>query len=142
MITNTKYAGRPLVIQIGDSADPATAVFTTIGGVRAKGYTLNNEPIDITDGDDDVWRKLLEGGIRSLEITVGGLVSNNVAYELMRTKLQTGAIWAYQLGVIADGDSLKAKFQGSSFEENGPYEGAQEFSLTLTSADTVTFTNA
>lgn len=141
-ITNTKFKGRSLLLGIGDSAVPATAVFTTIGGVRAKGYSQGTEEIDITDGDDDVWKKLLEGGVQSLTLNVSGLVSNNASYELLRAKAQAGTIWAFQISAIGDADGIKGNFLITSLEENGEYNGAQQFSATLASADTPTFTNA
>lgn len=140
-ITNTKYKGRSMVLGIGDSAVPATAVFTTIGGVRAKGYSQSVEEIDITDGDDDVWKKGLEGGVMSLSLSVSGLVSNNASYELLRAKAQTGVIWAFQISAVADSDAVKGNFLVTAFEENGEYNGAQQFTATLVSQDTPTFTN-
>jgi len=141
-ITNTKYKGRAMVLGIGDSAVPASAVFTTIGGVRAKSYSISAEEIDITDGDDDVFKKLLEGGIQSISISVSGLGSNNASYELLKTKAQTGAIWAFQLSGINDSDGIKGNFLITSFEENGEHNGAQAFSATLVGADTPVYTNA
>lgn len=140
-ITNTKYKGRAMLLGIGDSAVPATAVFTTIGGVQTKGYSEGTEEIDISDGDDDPWKKLLEGGGQSLSFNVSGLVSNNVSYALLRSKAQTGAIWAYQLSAIGNGDGIKGNFLITGLEENGEFKGAQAFTATLVSADTPTFTN-
>lgn len=141
-ITNTKFKGRSLLLGIGDSAVPGSAVFTTIGGVRAKGYSQSVEEIDISDGDDDVWKKLLEGGMQSLSLSVSGLVSNNTSYELLRAKAQTGTIWAFQLSAIGDADGIKGNFLITSLEENGEHNGAQQFTASLVSADTPTFTNA
>ena len=141
-ITSTKYKGRSMVLGIGDSAVPGSAVFTTIGGVRAKGYSQGVEEIDISDGDDDVWKKLLEGGMQSLSLSVSGLVSNNTSYELLRAKAQAGTIWAFQISAIGDSDGIKGNFLVTSLEENGEHNGAQLFTASLVSADTPTFTNA
>jgi TP901-1 family phage major tail protein len=140
-ITNTKYKGRNLVLKIGDSAVPGTAAYTTIGGVRAKGFSSSVEEIDISDGDDGAWKKLLEGGMQSISVNVSGLVSNNASYELLRSKHQTGALWAFQLSGLGDGDDIKGLFLVSSLEENGEYNGAQQFSATLVGADEPTHTN-
>src|ERR1041385_4965467 len=96
-ITNTKYTGRAMVLKIGDSAVPATANYTTIGGVRTKAYSSSTAEIDISDGDDGVWKKGLEGGEKSISFTVSGLGNNNAMYELMKSKEQAGNIWAFQL---------------------------------------------
>lgn len=141
-ITATKYKGRDMLLKIGSTADPATATFTTIGGVRVKGYAHSTEEIDISDGDDGVWKKLLEGGLQSITLNVSGLGNNDTNYETFKAKAQAGNIWAFQLTGVNDSDALKGAFLISSFEENGPYNGAQEFSANLVGADTPTFTNA
>lgn len=141
-ITATKYTGRAMILKIGSTADPATAVFTVIGGVQAKAYTIGTEEIDISDGDDGVWKKLLEGGVQSIGISVSGLGSNDTQYEMLKSKAQTGAIWAFELTGIEDGDSVKGKFLATQFENNGEYKGAQQFSCNLVGADAPTFTNA
>lgn len=141
-ITATKYTGRQMLFKVGSVADPAVAAFTVMGGVRVKGHAQGVEEIDISDGDDGVWKKLLEGGIQNLTLNVSGLVSNDAQFEIFKTKAQGGLIWAYQLDGEADGDSVKGKFQISSLEVTGDFKGAQEFTATLVSADTPTFTNA
>ncbi len=141
-ITNTKYPGRALVLGIGDVADPATAVFTTIGGVKTKAYASSTEEIDISDGDDGVHKKGLEGGTKATSFSVSGLGNNQVAYALMKAKEQAGTIWAYQISGIENGDAIKGKFLITSFEGSGEHNGAQVFSATLSAQDTPTYTNA
>lgn len=134
-ITNQKYKGRSMVLGIGDSAVPGSAVFTTIGGVQVKGYSSTTEEIDTSDGDDGVHKKGIEGGTKTTTISVSGLGSNNVSYELMKAKEQAGLLWAFQLSGIEDGDSIKGLFLITSFEVNGEHNGAQKFSATLVAQD-------
>lgn len=141
-ITATKYKGRSMLLKIGSTADPATATFTLIGGVRTKGASIGNEEIDISDGDDGTFKKLLDGGMQSLTINVAGLGSNDTQYEMLKSKAQSNTLWAFELSGIEDSDSIKGLFMISAFENTGEYNGAQMFSATLVSADTPTFTNA
>ena len=51
----------------------------TLVGVRTKGYTITADYVDVTTDDDDGWRTLLaDPGVRSVEVTVGGISSNQV----------------------------------------------------------------
>lgn len=140
-ITNTKYAGRNATLAIGDSAVVATANYTTIGGVRTKGFSSSTEEIDTSDGDDGVHAKGIEGGTKKTTVNVAGLGSNNASYELMKSKEQAGTIWAYKL-TFEDGDTVAGLFLVTSFEANGEHNGAQQFSATLASQDTVVYSNA
>src|SRR3972149_681493 len=52
---------------------------TTLVGVRTKGYTITNDYVDVTTDDDDGWRVLLaDPGLRSVEVTVGGISSDQI----------------------------------------------------------------
>lgn len=133
-ITNTKYTGRAMTAQMENSL--GGGAYMTIGGVRAKSITINNEEVDITDGDDDTWKKLLEGaGVRSLAASISGLVTNASAFEQLQDKAFAGNIWRLRFN-FADGDSLTGLFLISSLELNGEYNGAQAFTASLVSADT------
>lgn len=139
-ITNTKYTGRAMTLQMEDTL--GGGVYSTIGGVRAKSVTINNEEVDITDGDDDTWKKLLEGaGVRSLALSVSGFITNNAAFELLQAKAFAGNIWRLKIN-FADSDNIIGLFLPASVELNGEYNGAQQFSASLSSADTPALTAA
>ncbi len=138
-ITNTKYVGRAYTVSMENTLGGGT--YTVIGGVRSKSMTINNEVIDISDGDDDTWKKLLEGGIRSLAASVSGLVSNNSAFEQLQDKVFAGNIWRLKFA-YADGDTMIGLFQITSLEQHGDYNGAQMFSASFASADTPVLTAA
>lgn len=49
----------------------------TIVGARTDNFTINNEPIDITDKDDAGWRTLLaDAGVRSISADVEGVLKD------------------------------------------------------------------
>ena len=55
-------AGRKVRIKRGSTA---------VAGARADSFTINNEPIDITEKDDAGWRKYLaDVGVRSIDAEV------------------------------------------------------------------------
>ena len=52
---------------------------TTLVGVRTRGVNMSNEMVDVTTDDDSGWRTLLATpGLKSVEVTVGGISSDEV----------------------------------------------------------------
>lgn len=112
---------------------------TTLVGVRTKGYTLNNEYVDVTTDDDDGWRTLLtDPGLRSMEVTVGGISSDQVLIAEITKASITGETLTVQLPTTTG--TLAGLFLISSFEQTGEHDGAVEFSATFMSSGVVTYT--
>lgn len=125
------HNGRELVIDWDD---------VTIVGVRTKTYSVTNDYVDVTTDDDEGWRTLLtDPGLRSVEVTVGGITSDqvllaaisaaNIASETIDVNLPT-----------ATGASLAGSFLISSYEGTGEHDGAYEFSATFMSTGVITYT--
>lgn len=111
----------------------------TLVGVRSKGYTITNDYVDVTTDDDDGWRTMLaEPGVRSVEVTVEGISSDQVLLaEIMKANI-TGEPLTVQLPTTTG--TLAGTFLLSSFEQNGETDGAVEFSATFMSTGIVTYT--
>jgi TP901-1 family phage major tail protein len=111
----------------------------TLVGVRTKGYTVTNDYVDVTTDDDDGWRTLLaDPGLRSIEVTVGGISSDQVLLaEIMKANI-TGEPLTVQLPTTTG--TLAGTFLLSSFEQTGEHDGAVEFSGTFMSTGVVTYT--
>ena len=111
----------------------------TLVGVRTKGYTVANDYVDVTTDDDDGWRTLLaDPGTRSVEVTVGGISSDQVILaEIMKANI-TGEPLTVQLPTTTG--TLAGTFLCSSFEQSGEHDGAVEFSATFMSSGVVTYT--
>lgn len=111
----------------------------TLVGVRTKGYTVTNDYVDVTTDDDDGWRTLLsDPGMRSVEVTVGGISSDQVILaEIMKANI-SGEPLTVQLPTTTG--TLAGTFLCSSFEQSGEHDGAVEFSATFMSAGVVTYT--
>ena len=119
---------------------------TTLVGVRTRGFTVNNEHVDVTTDDDDGWRKLLATpGLRSVEVTVGGITSDEVLVAAIMAASITGETLDINLptgtaaGITTPG-TLSGTFQCSSYEQTGEHDGAVEFSATFMSDGAVTYT--
>lgn len=112
---------------------------TTLVGVRTKGYTITNDHVDVTTDDDDGWRTLLaDPGLRSVEVTAGGISSDQVLIaEMMKANI-TGEPLTIQLPTTTG--TLAGTFMVSSFEQSGEHDGAVEFSATFMSSGAVTYT--
>lgn len=112
---------------------------TTLVGVRTRGYTVTNDYVDVTTDDDDGWRTLLaDPGLRSMEVTVGGISSDQVLIAEMFNASITGETLTVQLPTTTG--TLAGTFLLSSFEQTGEHDGAVEFSATFMSSGAVTYT--
>jgi predicted secreted protein len=130
-ISNTKYTGRTLYLMVEVSA----GVYAQVGGLRADSLSIGNEEIDITDKSDDTWKKLLAGGNRTLGVSGSGFVTNNTAFEVLQSAANAGTPLNAKL-VYKAGKAYAAPFLVTSCELNGEYNGAQQFSASLSSMNT------
>lgn len=112
----------------------------TLVGVRTRTYSVTNDYVDVTTDDDSGWRTLLaDPGLRSVEVTVGGIASDQVLLaEIMKANIE-GEPLDVNLPT-ATGAKLDGTFVVSSFEGNGDHDGAYEFSATFMSSGEVTYT--
>lgn len=119
---------------------------TTLVGVRTRGFTVTNDYVDVTTDDDSGWRTLLaDPGLRSVEVTVGGITSDevlladimvaNVASDVVDANLPTGTA----VGVTTPG-KLSGQWLISSYEQTGEHDGAVEFSATFMSTGVIAYT--
>ena len=111
----------------------------TLVGVRTKGYTITNDHVDVTTDDDDGWRALLaDPGLRSMEVTVGGISSDQVLVAAMLAASITGE--TLSVGLPTTTGTLAGTFFISSFEQTGEHDGSVEFSASFMSSGVVTYT--
>ena len=111
----------------------------TLVGVRTRGYTITNDYVDVTTDDDGGWRALLaDPGLRSMEVTVGGISSDQVLIAEITKASITGE--PLSVGLPTTTGTLAGTFLLSSFEQNGEHDGAVEFSATFMSTGAITYT--
>lgn len=115
---------------------------TTLVGVRTRGITNSNEMVDVTTDDDSGWRTLLATpGMKSVEVTAGGISSDEVLLAEFYNASTTGETLAITLPTtLATAGSISGTFHLASFEVTGEHDGAVEFSATFQSSGTVTYT--
>jgi TP901-1 family phage major tail protein len=118
----------------------------TLVGVRTRGFTVSNEYVDVTTDDDDGWRALLaDPGMRSVEVTVGGITSDEVLLaEVMKASI-TGEPLEIMLptgtaGGVSTPGKLEGTFLVSSYGQTGEHDGAVEFTATFMSTGEPTYT--
>lgn len=125
-------SGRDLKIEWG-------ATPTTLVGVRTRGYTVTNDYVDVTTDDDAGWRTLLATpGLRSVEVTVGGISSDQVLIADIMAANVTAKTLEVEFPITTG--KLAGSFLVSSFEQSGEHDGAVEFSATFMSTGAVTYT--
>lgn len=115
---------------------------TTLVGVRTRGYTVTNDYVDVTTDDDTGWRTLLaDPGLRSLEVTVGGITSDEVLLaDIMAASVAMTTLQVDLPSSLTTPGNLSGSFLISEFENTGEHDGAVEFSATFMSTGTVTYT--
>jgi len=132
--------GRDMLIKVGNGASPAT--FSTIGGIRSRTITINNDSVDITDSDNAPYRQLLaDTGLRSMSISGSGVQKNGANIQTVEALAHSGAIEEFQV-VFGNGDIIQGLFQVTSFETSGEHVSEQTMSISLESAGVFTLMRA
>jgi len=112
---------------------------TAVAGARADSFTINNEPIDITEKDDNGWRKYLaDVGVRSIDAEVEGILEDST-FLALAVGTSSALLEAYTLDVIGIGE-FTGNFYLASFAVTGEQADATTFTASIQSSGTITFT--
>lgn len=139
-----KQLGRLLLIKIGDGE--ASEAFTTLCGLTSKTLTINNSEIDVTTADctdpgGALWTEVLSG-VKRVSVSGNGYFKDETAELRMNTvAMAASAIANFQI-IVPDFGTFAGPFIVSSVDYGGEQEGGVTYSLSLGSADEVTFTAA
>ncbi len=128
-----------LVKLSGGEVDPTPETWATIGGMRSTGGSINNEMIDVTNKDNMPWRTQIEGGIKSMSLTLGGVFNNQATLRTAMELAMSGLIKRYQL-VTGNGDTYEGSFKITKCDRTGEHSGEETYSLSLESSGEVVFT--
>ena len=121
------YSGRELRIYQGD------ATGTPVAGARTDGFTIANEPIDVTDKDDDGWRTLIaDPGTRSVDMTIEGVFKSDAL--LTVSAGATSALLAEHSIKIDDVAILNGDFYLNNIQLGAAQDGEVTFSASLQSS--------
>lgn len=114
-------------------------------GIRSATLTYNGEVIDITSGENDGVRVLLDQVAESsIDIAGEGVIKEDRLRDLILTggqRMLTDAVITFP--VMTTGNTaatLTGNFMLSAFEESMPYKEAGTFSFTLQSSGEFTYT--
>lgn len=136
--------GAALLLKIGadSSVAPASDTYTTVGGLRSTGITMNDESVDVTSKDSNQVRELLaQGGVVSCSISGSGVFTDQPSEEALRASFGAAEFSNFQI-IIPSFGTYAGKFMVASIEYAGEHNGEVTYSVTLESSATFTFTSA
>ena len=112
-----------------------------IGAVVSKSISINNEPIDVTTDDDSGFRTLLpESGVRSIDISVEGVLKRD---ELVMDAAGNGATLIQPVEIeFPSGMTIGGYFRLNSYDISAETNGRVQFSGTLQSTGEWSVTDA
>lgn len=136
----TAQRGRDLLIKIGDGGSPEN--FTSVAGLKATSLAFNAQTVDVTNADSvDMWRELLDGGIKSAGLSGSGVFKDATSDTALRQTFFDGTTVNYQIVIPAFG-TVQGPFRITQLQYDGPYDGEVKLSLSLASAGALSFTAA
>lgn len=119
---------------------------TVLAGVRTKGTNFGDESINVTSGEDDGKRLLLEESAEEqIDIPIDGIVKDDLIRNIMLsggTKMLTDITLEFVIvnPVNTTPATISGNFRLSGYEEGMPYNEAVTFTSTLESSGPWTFT--
>lgn len=112
----------------------------TIAKVRTKTVTVNNEPIDITNDDDNGFRTLLaDPATRSIELSVEGVMDGATFRAIAAGATATDNMLT-DITIAWPSGSIAGNFYLASYAETGAHNDAVTFTMTLQSSGAFTYT--
>lgn len=117
---------------------------TTLVGIRTRGLSISAEAVDVTTDDDTGERTLLpDPGVRSAEISVAGITSDEALIGEILSGVTGRTLSAAVVNLpsnLAVPGTVTFDAFISAFEITGEHDGAVEFTATLMSAGAITYT--
>ena len=115
--------------------------FETIAGLRATRISFNAEQVDITSLESaGGWRELLAGaGVKSASISGSGVFRDAATDERARQIFFDSEVPDFQV-IIPDFGPVAGRFQITSIEYSGSYDGEATYEISLASAGALAFT--
>jgi len=141
------YSGRIFLLKVGTGTGAVgSETWTTIAGVTENTLTINDQTVDVTTKDSAGIRQLLDGTIlQSMAMSGSGVVKDDASFKTLQTLITSGAARNFQITVPGDntaGGTYAGPFKVTSLEMNGSHDGATQFSFSLESQTSITYTAA
>jgi len=128
--------GRNLLLQVDISG-----TMTTIGALRSKTVTINNETIEITNLDSNDWRELNPNGLgsRTISASGSGVFTGDAAAKFIEDACFNRDILSMQI-VFENSDVLSGNFAVTSFVRGGEHTAEETVSISLEGSGEFTMT--
>lgn len=131
--------GRDFLLKVGNNDGPPET-FTTLGGLRSRSFSINNETVDITNSDSAGMRELLDGaGVQSMSVSGSGVFKDDAAFNTMQGYVRNNQIQTFQIVVPGLG-TYEGEFLPASLDQDGEHNGEVSYSVSLESSGAIGFT--
>lgn len=112
--------------------------WVTIGGLRSKSFTMNNEMIDVTNHGSNQLRQILDGcGTFSMSVSGSGVYDADAdTLHALEDAVKDGTLQTMRL-VDEDGRTYTGSFKVTSLERGGEYNAEATYSISLESSGDV-----
>ena len=111
--------------------------YEDVGYMTSKGYTVNNEFVDISNETDGAWRQGLEGaGNSTVSISGSGVWKDETQQALLRAAAFDNAFEGLKI-VDGQGDYITGQFHIATLGNTAEHNGAVTFEVTFESAGDV-----
>lgn len=136
----TGSAGRLMTVTVNTTG----STWVTTPGARAKNFTVNGSPIDITNSDSSNWTELLANeGVKNATFQCGGVLDpdDKATMALLFGYRIANTLKSYKVFVNGVG-TFAGTFFLTEVSEAGNHDGEATYSLGGTSSGAITFTVA
>ncbi len=129
--------GKDLLVKIDMTGD---GLFETAAGLRATRISFNAETVDVTSLESQGgWRELLAGaGMKTAAVSGSGVFKDESTDERVRQIFFDGEMPEFQV-IIPGFGTVEGRFQITSIEYAGSYNGEATYEMSLASAGALTF---
>lgn len=129
--------GKDLLLKVDLTNDGS---FVTFAGLRATRIGLNAESVDVTSLESSGgWREILAGaGVKTASISGSGVFRDAASDARARQVFFDGETPSFQV-IIPDFGTLQGRFQITSIEYSGSYNGEAAYEIALASAGPLSF---
>jgi TP901-1 family phage major tail protein len=105
-----------------------------VEGLRLIGWALKHEEVDVTNGADQGWSRLLSGaGLRSIKLRLSGMFLGSAGEELLRESAFSGAAFECEL-TLEQGAVLSGMFAVIEFQFESAINEEATYAATLRSS--------
>ncbi len=129
--------GKDLLVKIDMTGD---GQFETAAGLRATRISFNAETVDVTSLESQGgWRELLAGaGVKTAAVSGSGVFKDESTDERVRQIFFDGEMPEFQV-IIPGFGTVEGKFQITSIEYAGSFNGEATYEMALASAGALSF---